>query len=297
MGKFSDALSKSEKAAKDERPAASPPKAPTATIPKEADKPPVRKPPAPVERTAAERVSVKQEAEALQELSLDRIDPRLACCLEAGSPAAEAFKMLRAKILTRDAKSRPRTIMVTSAQPFDGKSMVAANLAISIAQGVNEHVVLVDCDLRKPSVDKILGFREKLGIREFLEDGTSVGLYLRKTGINKLTVLPAGKACSNPGAILSSNKMRDLIEELKSRYEDRYIIIDATPAQFAAETTFLASMVDAIILVIRAGKTAKDVLLSALENIGRDKLLGVVFNASRESSKSYRYYYNYYSRK
>ena len=289
MGKFSDALSKSEKASKDEQSSPSPPKAPAVAAPKETKKPPAR-----TERRTVERVSVKRETEDTRDLFPKRMDPRLACALEPGSPAAEAFKMLRAKILTRNPETRPRTIMVTSAQPFDGKTMVAANLAISIAEGVNEHVVLVDCDLRKPSVDKILGLRERIGIHEYLEDGTSVGLYLRKTGVSKLSLLPAGKSCRNPSPILSSNKMYSLIEELKSRYDDRYIIIDATPAQFAAETTFLASMVDAVILVVRSGKTSKETMLEAIENIGREKLLGIVFNATRENTRNYRYYYNYY---
>lgn len=289
MGKFSDALSKSEKAAKHEPASVSPPEAPTESAAKEETGPPVR-----IHEPAVERMSTREEGRGEQELPLGRMDPRLARSLEEGSPAAEAFKMLRAKILTRNSKTRPRTIMITSAQPFDGKTMVAANLAVNIAEGVNEHVLLLDCDLRKPSVDKILGLQENIGIHEYLKDGTSVEPYLKKTGVSKLTLLPAGKSCGNPSPILSSRKMYQLMKELKGRYEDRYIIIDAGPAQFAAETTFLASMVDAVILVVRSGRTGKETMLEAIENIGRDKLLGIVFNATSESSKSYRYYYYYY---
>ena len=223
------------------------------------------------------------------------IDPRLTSFLEPGSPVAESFKMLRAKILlTKDLKSRPRTIMVTSPLPLDGKSMVAANLAISIAQGINEYVMLVDCDLRKPSIDRLLGLSLHKGIRDYLEDGTSVAPYFVKTSVAKLTVLPAGKVPPNPSELLSSEKMRLLVEELKGRYEDRYIIFDATPAHFAAETTFLASMVDGVLLVVRSGKTARDSILQAIENIGREKIIGVVFNASNEDSRTYDYYYQYY---
>ena len=224
------------------------------------------------------------------------IDPCLASFLEPGSPAVESFKMLRAKILTRNSKPRPRTIMVTSPQPLDGKTMVAANLAISIAQGINEYVMLVDCDLRRPSMAGVFGLNADDGIREYLEKGTSVGPYLVKTPVGKLTLLPAGKPPPNPSELLSSEKMRLLVEELKKRYEDRYIIFDATPAQFAAETTFLASIVDGVLLVVHSGKTARDSILKAIENIDRNKIVGVVFNASDESYKSYRYYYRYYQK-
>ena len=227
-------------------------------------------------------------------LQKSRLDPRLAAFLEPGALAVESFKMLLAKILTRQSMSRPRTIMVTSPQPMDGKTMVATNLAISIAQGINEYVLLVDCDLRRPSLDRILGLNAQKGISEYLEKGASLGPYLVKTHISKLTVLPAGKPSQNPSEPLSSEKMRQLVEELRSRYEDRHIIIDAAPAQFAAETTFLASMVDGVILVVRSGKTPRDSIFEAIENIDRNKIIGVVFNASNKSPKDYKVYYKYY---
>ncbi len=227
-------------------------------------------------------------------LPLGRVDPHLACFLEPGSQAMESFKMLRAKILTRNSKSRPRTIMVTSPQPMDGKTMVATNLAISIAVGINEYVLLVDCDLRRPSLNKVLGLNAYEGIREYLEKGSSVGPYLVKTPLSKLTVLPGGKRSSNPSELLSSEKTRRLVEELKGRYEDRYIIFDATPAQFAPEIAFMASMVDGVLLVVRSGKTRRESVLEAIENIGRNKIVGVVFNGSSKNPEDYRYYYRYY---
>jgi capsular exopolysaccharide synthesis family protein len=169
--------------------------------------------------------------------------------------------------------------------------MVATNLAISIAQGINEYVLLVDCDLRRPSLNKILGLNSHEGINEYLEKGTSVGPYLVKTPLSKLTLLPAGKPSPNPFELLSSEKTRRLVEELRSRYDNRYIIFDATPAQFAAETTFLASIVDGILLVVRSGKTTRDSVVEAIENLDRDKIVGVVFNASSRKAKDYRYYH------
>jgi capsular exopolysaccharide synthesis family protein len=257
------------------------------------------KPKAKVSRKTVDtlKLDVAAAKKSTEELSFFQkgIDPRLAATLESGCHASESFKMLRAKILTRDVDSRPRAILVTSPEPLDGKTMVSANLAISIAQGINEYVVLVDCDLRKPSLDRYLGLdTHQGGISEYLENGTSVAPYLVKTSLSKLTVLPGGTTPPNPSELLSSQKMRLLVEELKNRYEDRYVIFDATPAMFAAETAFLTSIVDAVLLVVRAGKTAKKSILQAMENIDRGKIIGVVFNASNASAIDYGHYYKYY---
>jgi capsular exopolysaccharide synthesis family protein len=186
--------------------------------------------------------------------------------------------------------------MVTSPQPLDGKTTVAANLAINIAQSINEYVMLVDCDLRRPSMHNLLGLNGQEGIREYLEKGTSVAPYLMKTPLEKLTLLPAGKPPSNPSELLSSEKMRTLVEELKVRYEDRYIIFDVPPSEFTAEVTFLAPMMDTVLLVVRSGKTDRDLLVKTVENIGAQRILGIVFNASIELPKFYRHYYGCYAK-
>lgn len=286
MGKFFEALKKSETLKRQPSP---------------------KQPPKKVVKISAEAVdALKLDTRALQRpaekpplpegspLLESSMDSRLSSFMEPYCAAVECFKMLRTKILVSNSGSRPRTIMVTSPQPLDGKTMVSANLAISIAQGINEHVMLVDCDLRGPSLHRLLGLNRHEGIREYLERGTSVAPYLVKTPVKKLTLLSAGKPPQNPSELLSSEKMRLLVEELKARYEDRYIIFDATPAQFAAETAFLASMMDGVLLVVRSGKTARDRALEAIENIGRERIFGLVFNASNESPKDYRYYYEHY---
>ncbi len=225
------------------------------------------------------------------------IDPRLITLLDPQSPIAEQFKLLRAKIFCVDSVCRGKAFMVTSPQSFDGKSTVAANLAVTIAQGMDEYVLLVDCDLRQPTVHRIFGAQALNGIREYLENGTSVAPYLQKTQVNKLTLLPAGQPALNPSELLSSEKMRQLVEELKGRYSDRYIIFDTTPAGFAAETNFLSTMVDGVLLVVRSGKTARKLITKAIEHIGRDKILGIVFNGDCESPKKDQYYYRYYQKK
>ena len=229
--------------------------------------------------------------------SSDEMDPRILAFMEPGSLGGEALKLLRAKILARNSESRPRSIMVTSAQPMDGKTTIAVNLAINIALGINEHVLLVECDLRRPVLAKLLGLNEdERGLCNYLEGETSVAPYLKRTPVKKLTLLPAGKPPSNPAELLSSEKMKRLIEEVKNRYEDRYIILDSTPAHLLAETTSLVSMIDGVLLVVRSGKTPKDALIEAIDNLGREKILGVIFNNSDEAFKGYGYYYQYYEK-
>lgn len=224
------------------------------------------------------------------------VDSRLVCLLDPNSTASESFKMLRTKLLVL-ARERPlRSILVTSAEPLDGKSLMAANLAVSIAQGVNDYVLLADCDIRAPTIHRVFNLGARPGVAEYLKEGTSVAPFLLKTPLKKLTVLPGGKPASNPSELLCSAKMRSLIEELKSRYDDRFIIFDSPPGQFTAETAFLARMMDGILLVVRYGKTPKHLITETIENIGRERVLGVVFNASQERMKDYRYYYRYYRR-
>jgi protein-tyrosine kinase len=241
--------------------------------------------------------AIEQEPGARPPSSGGKIDPRLLTLLDPQSPIAEQFKLLRAKIFCGDSVCRGKAFMVTSPQSFDGKSTVAANLAVTIAQGMDEYVLLVDCDLRQPTVHRIFGAQALNGIREYLENGTSVAPYLQKTQVNKLTLLPAGQPALNPSELLSSEKMRQLVEELKGRYSDRYIIFDTTPAGFAAETNFLSTMVDGVLLVVRSGKTARKLITKAIEHIGRDKILGIVFNGDQESPKKDQYYYRYYQKK
>ena len=223
-------------------------------------------------------------------------DPRLAALLDPSSAPSEAFKMLRTKLLVLARERALRSILITSAEPLDGKSLVTANLAVSLAQGMNDYVLLVDCDLRSPSLHRILKLNAKAGLHEYLKDGTSIAPFLVKTPLAKLTLLPGGRPPPNPSELLCSNKMRALVEELKSRYDDRFVIFDSPPGQFMAETAFLARMMDGILLVVRYGKTPRDLIHNTLENIGREKILGVVFNASDESRGDYSYYYRYYKK-
>jgi capsular exopolysaccharide synthesis family protein len=222
------------------------------------------------------------------------IDPRLSSYHNPSSPEAECFRMLRTKLLVFAREKPLRSILVTSPQPLDGKSLVTANLAVSIAQGLNDYVLLVDCDLRAPALNRIFNVNTPSGIHEYLKEGTHVAPFLVKTPLQKLTLLPGGTTPPNPAELLCSQKMRILIQELRSRYEDRFVIFDSPPGRYAAETAFLARMMDGVLLVARYGKTPRHLITETLENIGRERVLGVVFNATGEGQKEYQYYYGNY---
>lgn len=215
------------------------------------------------------------------------LDPNLIAWNAPQSVEVELFKVLRTNLLFPAEGKAPRTILVTSPLPADGKSFISSNLAVSIAQGIEEHVLLIDCDVRKPTIHKIFGFNHVPGLAEYLANGADLSNILLKTQLPKLNLLPAGRPPANPTELLSSKKMKALLEEVKNRYEDRYIIIDSPPPPMAAETNAIINYVDGVILVVKAGKTPRQAVAEVIEQIGKEKILGLVMNRSDQSVKKY----------
>jgi len=224
-----------------------------------------------------------------------RLDKNLVVLLQPESFEAEQFKMLRTNILFPASGKAPRTIMITSATPDEGKSFMAANLAISIAQNIDEHVLLIDCDIRRPVQHTLFGFGDTLGLSDYLSGDMPLSSLLIKTQVEKLTILPGGKASHNPAELLSSRQMADLLEEVKNRYPDRYIILDSSPPLLTSETSAVAKLVDGIVAVVRCGGTSKAVFLEFIEGMDKEKILGIVMNYADIRSKKY-YGYGKYSK-
>ncbi|MCK4603498.1 MAG: polysaccharide biosynthesis tyrosine autokinase [Deltaproteobacteria bacterium] len=226
------------------------------------------------------------------------VDPKLVVFHEPGSPAAEHFKVLRSQILyPKDGKDR-RVILVTSAMERAGKTMVACNLAVSIAQSVDPYALLIDADIRKSSVHRMLGLEPAEGLSEYLQTDEPLSKYLIRTPMMKLTVFPAGHSVRNPAELLTSAKMRHLFEEARERYPDRFIIVDSSPVNLAAETLSLSQNVDAVVFVVRYGYSNQDLIEDAIAKVGGDKMLGIVFNCFESPPGRYSYYkkkYPYYS--
>jgi len=221
----------------------------------------------------------------------NNIDASLVTIIKPHSVASEQFRLLKNNILFPEKGVPPRSIMVTSPSPNEGKSFVAANLAVSIAQSIDEYVLLVDCDLRSPTIHRLFGQAETQGLSDYLSTAKPLSSMLLKTLINKLTILPGGKIAKNPSELLSSEQMRRLIDEVKLRYSDRYVIIDTPPPYITSETSALARHVDGIIVVIQQGKTRKKDVQNIIDIYGKEKIIGVVQNFAKKGPG---YGYGYY---
>lgn len=182
--------------------------------------------------------------------------------------------------------------MVTSALPGEGKSFVASNLAVSLAQNINEHVLLIDSDIRKPALHTVFGFGHVFGLTEHLSNNTPLENLLLKTMVNKLSLLPGGAPPHNPSELLSSESMSSLIREVKARYNDRYVIFDTSPPTLTAESSALARQVDGIVVVVNSESTPKADVEKLVEVLDRDKILGVVMNRFETHGSKYYGYKN-----
>ncbi len=224
----------------------------------------------------------------------NNIDHKLVACSTPGSIEAENFKALKGHILFAKDDNKPRTIMVTSAIPGEGKTFVAANLAVNLSQGVNEHALLIDCDLHHPSLHKILGYSNREGLQDYLAGEMELADLLIRTKIDKLSLLTAGTPMPNPSELLTSKKMKEFFEEVKGRYPDRYIVVDCPPAHILSEVSILANYVDCVIFVVLAQKAPREIISKCIEHIGKENILGIVFNGYDSTSKTYSDYYEKY---
>jgi protein-tyrosine kinase len=235
---------------------------------------------------------------------------------------AEQFKMLRAKLLFPVSGRPPRSIMVTSPAPEEGKTFICANLAVSIAQNIDKYVFLMDCDLRRPNIHKFFGYEDVPGLSEYLSYGTHfdeanpkefisvpglneylnehnvfLSSLLLKTQLKRLTILPGGMPPDNPSELLSSNKMIGLLKEVTSKYGDRCVLIDSPPPNLMPETSVIARQVDGVIIVIKYGSTTQRMVDQLIEIIGRDKVMGIIINWFDTRSSTYNLYHKYVKRK
>lgn len=231
-------------------------------------------------------------------------DERLFNAVNHDADLPEVFKVLRSRILHPiDDRPVPKTILVSSVVPKEGKSFITANLGISIAMGMDQYALLVDCDLRRPSLAALFGVDGRRGVVDYLRDHADLTDLITKTSVNKLSILPSGKPPINPAELLDSSRMEALVSELSGRYDDRILIFDSPPVQIASESTVLAGQVDGVILVVRQGGGSKGQVKKVIETIGSERLIGVVFNANttniveRSLRQGYGYYQEEYSGK
>jgi exopolysaccharide/PEP-CTERM locus tyrosine autokinase len=203
----------------------------------------------------------------------------------------DCFNLLRTHVLEKTRDKGHNTIMVTSVVGGEGKTVTAINLAASISRDVKQTVLLVDTDLRGPKIHHYLGCNTGKGLSDYFRHDTPVSELLINPGMDKMTVLLGGKPLSGPTEILGSPKMEKLVQEMKHRYSDRYIIFDCPPVLAMPDALVFSSYVDGVILVVEAGKTPREQIRKAVEQLNGRNILGLVMNKSKEKNRAYGYGY------
>ena len=184
-------------------------------------------------------------------------------------------------------------IMVTSALPGEGKSYTSINLAMSIAAELDHTVMLVDADVARPSILKMLGLPPSPGLLDVLEGKTDMSSVLLRTNVDKLTVLPSGTPHEQATELLASDAMRQLLDDMATRYPDRIIIFDSPPLLLTTEARVLATHMGQIVVVVHAGKTLQADVAHALSTIETCPVKMMMLNKARDSQGAYGYGYTY----
>lgn len=206
------------------------------------------------------------------------------------SQSSEAYRTLRTNIQFSSFDKRRQVILITSTGPGEGKSTVAANLAVVMAEsGVK--ILLIDCDQREPTLHEIFNFSNQKGLSNILAEETDLEDSLKHTEIENLDIMTSGEKPPNPSELLGLKKMEELINLLRDKYE--FIILDTPPVLMVTDAQLLSRCSDASILVVSAGEAQKAEAIKAKELLEKvnTKILGVVLNKIEESSKKkYGYY-------
>jgi capsular exopolysaccharide synthesis family protein len=209
---------------------------------------------------------------------------------------AESFRALRTSLLLSQAEHPPQVVLVASPLPREGKTTAALNLAVTLAQ-LGDRTVLVDADLRKPSVGRALGLSDGKysGLSTYLAGASSLELVtVPHPAISNLSVIPTGPIPPNPAELLSSQRLQQAMSTLRASY--RFVVIDSPPILAATDAVILSVVCDGVLVVVRSGETPKDALIRVRDLLASVKcrMLGVLLNAVDVSAPDYYYSYRYY---
>lgn len=227
----------------------------------------------------------------------------------ARSRLAEEYRLIKRPLLMNaypdmpNGIDRANLILVTSSVPGEGKTFSAVNLALSIAMEREKTVLLVDADVAKPAISRLMGFEERAGLIELLVDESlRVSDVLIKTDIPNLTILPSGEPHQHSTELLASDAMKKLAKELSERYEDRIVIFDSPPLLAASQAPVLATLVGQVVLVIESEMTPQYIVREGMSKLGDCKVVGCVLNKTKKGfglayygfGYGYGYGYGYY---
>ena len=218
----------------------------------------------------------------------------VACHADTHSSFAEAFKSLRTAFFMASPERAPRHVVITSCEALEGKSTVATNLAIALTQ-LGRRVVIVDADLRRPRVHKVLAIPNEVGLSSFLSGNADASEILQECRIPNLLVVTSGPLPPNPSELLASKALDAFLEKLEELGPFDHVFFDSPPLLQMADAVLLANRMDATILVTREGRTTHQALASGAKRLrqSRARILGAVLNAVVERFGNY-YYYRYH---
>lgn len=202
-----------------------------------------------------------------------------------GHPQADVFRVLRTKVLQRMRQEGLRSLGITSPSKGSGKSTVAANLAIALAMEKNQTVLLVDLDLRKPSMHRCFGIEPERGLADYLLDGAEIPDLLVNPGIERLVLLPAGRAVTHSSELLATPRMMSLVDEIANRYASRIIVYDLPPVIGMDDALVLLPKIDANLLVVMEGADNSEQVKQSLRALRDGVQLGVIYNKAELMSE------------
>ncbi|WP_308779717.1 CpsD/CapB family tyrosine-protein kinase [uncultured Clostridium sp.] len=208
---------------------------------------------------------------------------------EPKSIAAESYRTLRTNIQYSSFDKEYKVIVITSSEPGEGKSTTAGNLALCMAQG-DKKVILVDCDLRRPSIHKKFKVSNLAGLSDVIIGKSDLSKVMHRYNKN-LVLLTSGKIPPNPSEMLSSKSMENLLEKLRENFD--YVILDTPPVQAVTDSQILSTKADGTILVVRAERTKKESVNNAINLLKKvnANIIGTVLNGTDFSRNKYQYYY------
>ena len=221
-----------------------------------------------------------------------REESRVVTLTAGNSLGADKFRLLRARLRNLRERRQLQKLVITSAVPDEGKTLMAMNLAVCLAKNTKEKVLLLEGDLQKPVLGEYLGIESLNGVGEWASVDEPVSKFMYRLDDLQLWILPAGAASENPANTLQSSRFVELYKRLSASFD--WIIIDAPPLLPTADISFWSLQADGLLLVVREGKTPKAALQKGLETLDNPKVIGVVLNDAQQVESSYcsHYYYN-----
>ena len=206
----------------------------------------------------------EQDQLIVKKIGLSRVDARIVTYFDPKSLLSEQYKVLRTNILSLNKGRPPKVMVVTSSVHSEGKTITSINLAVTMAQGIHKpRILLIDADLRKGRLAKYLGVDKNIGLSEFLRDQIPLQDILFNIDLENLTFLAAGSIPNNPVELLGSEKMQQLLTELKSKFD--HILIDTPPIISVTDPGILGALADGVLMVVQAGRTQRKIVDRATE--------------------------------